>query len=278
MTQGNQGGGPTGATHPGQPPGGMPGAAYPGASYGHPGAIPGRVGGGGGGGSGWITAEAFSAAWGDLQRLGFHGLLPFVFVLLGCFVAQGVWSGITKLVFDTLPFGGIGIPLLIGVVGGGVLSGIGGSTICLMALTTARGGTPSIEAARDSIPYWPAAVVASVITQSVFSLTIAFCGLGVFFAISWSLSLPALVDRKLNGVESLAESWDLSEGRRVDLLIMNSLVLLFLCMGAIPCGLGLVVMAPLCCVGMAHFYLLADAASNPSCPPEPPIWGHYSRE
>ena len=264
MTQGNQGGGPGGPNHPGQPPGGVPGAAYPGASYGHPDAIAGRVGGGGHGGSGWITSEAFSSAWGDLQRLGIHGLLPFIFVMLGGVIAQGVLSGLTKFVSDALPFGGIGIPLLLGVVGSGVLSGIGGSTVYLMALTTARGGTPTLDAARESMPYWPAAIVASVIVQTVFSLTFAICGLGVFFAICWSLSMPAIVDRRLNGVDSLAESWDLSEGRRVDLLIMNLLGMLFLFAGAIPCGLGLVVTAPLYCLGMTHFYLLAEAANNPT--------------
>lgn len=53
---------------------------------------------------------------------------------------------------------------------------------------------------------------------------------GIFLALSWCLALPAAVDRNLGAVEALSESFKLTDGHRL------SLLLLFLILG----GLGLV--------------------------------------
>ncbi len=261
MAENNDGAPPGGQAIPGQVPhyGGAPGSGY-----GHAGAIPGKIGGGGSGhgGSGWITADAFSAAWQDVQRIGLEGLVPFLFVIFAWMGAELLWGGLTTLIADASPFGGVSF--LIGGVGSGVIQGLAGPVLYSMALATARQQSVSMATAKEASRFWPAAIVASVALRAAVSFTVVICGLGLFLAVCWSLYLPALVNQNLAGVDSLRESWNLSRGRRIDLVLLSVLSGIFCVLGLIPCGLGLIVIIPLCTLATTHFYLIVskDAASE----------------
>lgn len=77
---------------------------------------------------------------------------------------------------------------------------------------------------------------------------------GIFLAIALGMSGFALVDRKLNPIEALKESWRLTKGNRWKLLLLSLALLVIAIIGIIPLMLGLLVAAPVAMLASIHAY------------------------
>lgn len=77
---------------------------------------------------------------------------------------------------------------------------------------------------------------------------------GIFLAIALGLSGFALVDRKLNPIEALKESWRLTKGSRWKLVLLSLALLVIAILGIIPLMLGLLVAVPVAMLASTHAY------------------------
>jgi len=77
---------------------------------------------------------------------------------------------------------------------------------------------------------------------------------GVFLALAWSLALPIAVDRDIGAIEALGESYRLTTGHRLSLLVLflglGAIALLGLCF----CGVGVFVAVAIGQVALAWVY------------------------
>ena len=66
---------------------------------------------------------------------------------------------------------------------------------------------------------------------------------GVFLTLAWSFALPIAIDRNLGPIAALGESFRLTEGHRLSLLVLWLAFLGITLLGLCACGVGVVVSA-----------------------------------
>lgn len=85
---------------------------------------------------------------------------------------------------------------------------------------------------------------------------------GVILSLGWMFTQLLLVDKNLGPVEAIKESWRITQGEKGGLFLWGLVVLGVLLAGAMACGIGLFVAAPVVGLGTTLIYLDLDRRSG----------------
>ncbi len=77
---------------------------------------------------------------------------------------------------------------------------------------------------------------------------------GIILALGWLVSPALVADTELSAIGSLKTSWAISRGHKMNLFLFGLVLMLLNVAGALPCGLGLLVTAPMSAVALAIVY------------------------
>ncbi len=125
-----------------------------------------------------------------------------------------------------------------------------------IGLKIARGQTPEIGDLFANFDKLATGFLVNVLLGIV--TTIGFILLivpGIIVALMTCLSMWFVVDRNLGVLDSIKASIDATRGSLLNLFIFGAVGILLSVIGAIPCGLGLLVAVPVLTVAAAHIYL-----------------------
>lgn len=87
---------------------------------------------------------------------------------------------------------------------------------------------------------------------------------GIVLALGLSLAVPLIVDRSFDPLAALKESWRLTRGYKTRLFAYALLLVGLAMLGLMACGVGLLLVAALACIGNTYVYLrLTGQATAP---------------
>lgn len=268
---------PGGYEPPGQPPGGYPPPGQPPGGYGPPpgggftpppapGGYPGAGAPGGGAPGAWSATEALGYAWNAIIKDFGNVGLPLVagFFIMG--LPAGVVSGIRSAVVSamatsnnmdmtTLQLINIGsTPILLlfnALAQAFMLGGIVG-----FALKVARGQKPQFGEIFQGGRFFMPMLIASLLQGIGVEFGLVLCiAPGVFLALAWMFYPIMIVERGAGGVDALKQSWQLSTGQKVNLLVLALLLFLALIVGLLACCVGALIVGPLWVLSIVFVYL-----------------------
>jgi uncharacterized membrane protein len=78
---------------------------------------------------------------------------------------------------------------------------------------------------------------------------------GAFLKVAWAFAIPLVVDRGLGPMDALSESWKLTQGHRLNIVLAGVLVFVVAMLGLCACGVGTVISWPLWSISIAYAYL-----------------------
>jgi uncharacterized membrane protein len=79
---------------------------------------------------------------------------------------------------------------------------------------------------------------------------------GVYLALAWSLTSFLIVDKELGAIDAMRESWSLTDGHKVNLLLLGLLSFFIgLAVAVLTCCVGLFVVNPIIQLSFAYAYL-----------------------
>lgn len=157
--------------------------------------------------------------------------------------------------------------LLEGVVGGGVAA---------ISLAMARGQSPRVSDIFSQMRHFVSVLTIVVISGAAFVVggitnqALAMAGLdpglaaaaaylafipGFLLKVAWAFAIPLVVDRGIGPIEALSESWKLTQGHRLNIVLVAVLVFVVALIGACACGIGTMVSWPLGSISIAYAYL-----------------------
>lgn len=214
---------------------------------------------------GWGPVEVLQACWELLQR----DMGPWLGVAVITFAISFGINLISQ--FGSLLLGGLSgaaeiDPAIIGVLSGILVFGssIVGWVVQIylyvgqvrMALASTRGQPVTLGTLFSGWDILPAALGASILVA--LGTLIGFVLLiipGIIFVWGVTLYLYAMVDRNLGAVESVQESWRITDGYKgtifVTFLVMGLALLLVTCL---TCGLGFLAMTPVYALALGLIY------------------------
>lgn len=223
------------------PPGGPPPYAYPPA--------PGRS---------WSPVDALVFGWNALTKnfvgVGLAVGVAFLVIYLpgqlinGVGVALGRSTG-ARIIAGVLQVlsAGVGFVLQAYIMGGVIES----------ALRTARGGTVQFADVWNGGRYFLQFLIATLLYAFAVSVGTIFCFVpGLIVAVGLGFYGQLVVDRGLNGIDALKESWELTKGHKFSLCVYALLCIPVVFAGALLCGVGaLLGSLPVIVVASAYIYL-----------------------
>lgn len=214
---------------------------------------------------GWGPIEVLQTSWELMQRD------------LGTWIAVAGISFVVSLVFNLLTQGASLVsgalasaadldPTLAGVVSAGILVlSTGASWLtniylyvgqARMALASTRGQPITLGTLFSGYDVLLPALGASVLVGLGTFAGILFLVIpGVMFAMGATLYLYVLVDRQTGAVESIQESWRITDGSKGTIFItFLAIGLIMTLFGCLTCGLGFLAFAPLYAIGLGLIY------------------------
>ena len=124
-----------------------------------------------------------------------------------------------------------------------------------MLLKAVRNETPTMGDLFGQLAYFLPGLAASVLIALGVAVATPFCilpGVGLF--VGWLFTMLLIVDRWLGPIEAMRESWRLTEGERVDLLLWLLTCLGLIVAGILLCCVGVFIALPLCGLGTTVIY------------------------
>ena len=85
-------------------------------------------------------------------------------------------------------------------------------------------------------------------------LGLLFTPAGVILGLGWMFSQALIVDRNMGPIEAMQASWNLTRGEKGGLLLWMLVCAGICLLGAMACGVGLFVAAPICGLGTLLIY------------------------
>ena len=77
---------------------------------------------------------------------------------------------------------------------------------------------------------------------------------GIILGLGWMFTQALIVDRNLGPIEAMQTSWRLTRGEKGGLLLWMLVCAGICLLGAMACGIGLFVAAPICGLGTLMIY------------------------
>ncbi len=224
----------------------------------------------------WDVGTVLQEAW-DLYKPNM-GLLVAATVVVG--FVQGLFSGLNQVMqlfaqqFAQLAgdkhavllviVATAAVSLMVGLVSWAVnvFLSIG---LTRMLLATVRGEPLDFAQLFAGLPYLLPALAANALVGLgvVFGL-VALIVPGVVLSLGWSFFLFAMLDGDLSPIEALRESWRLTQGEKLGLLLWFFVCGALVTAGLLACCVGVLVVAPYCGVGTALIYERLRRAAGPA--------------
>jgi hypothetical protein len=237
----------------GQPPGGGFGQP-PGGGFGQPPAPPlGQA-------QPWGPTEALSFAWERLKAdpgvtigaffvASLLGALPgYILIFIGYGVGLGMGNDAGMVIFSVVSLLGY-LVMFVGIayVTGGIAA---------LSLKIARGESYSFGDVFRGGPFFMPMLGSTFLMALAITAGAMACYVpGVILALGLSLYSYVVVDQKLGAVDSLKRSWELTNGHKLNIFVWWLVMTGVYMLGALACGLGAIVVAPLYAIGNAWIYL-----------------------
>jgi hypothetical protein len=170
---------------------------------------------------------------------------------------------------------------LINAIAGFILSdGIGGSVVKVAIsfavigaseagilnayLVAARGGEPSLETYFGGMRRWWPVLAQWFLTLVCVALGLVFFLVpGIILALAFFVA-PFYALEGMGPIEAMKASMKATEGQRLKILLLGVMYLLLVVAGAIPCGLGLIVVLPLISLTNALLYIRLSGRAVPA--------------
>ena len=125
-----------------------------------------------------------------------------------------------------------------------------------MALDAADGLTPQLSAfSNASVKKILNLFIGNIIYAIAVYLGFILCIVpGIFLAVRLQFYIFFIVENDCNAFDALAKSWECSKGESMNLILLGLAFFLVNILGAICCGVGLLVTAPMSTIGIALVY------------------------
>jgi glycerophosphoryl diester phosphodiesterase family protein len=124
-----------------------------------------------------------------------------------------------------------------------------------VALNTARGRKPRLEDLYELGPYNSAFLWMVVASLGIWLGLLLFVVPGLILGLRWAFGIPLIFDRGVDGVESLRQSWILTRGHTLRLVVFGVLAGAILVLGTLVCGVGLFPALGFVTLAATHVYL-----------------------
>lgn len=186
----------------------------------------------------FTPSEAISFAWERIKADPGNILGPFAVATLLMAISGGMTSGFA----DTLD-GTAGI--VARLISGGISAAVQAffnAGMMFFALKVARGEPYAFADVFNGGRWFLPVFVISVLTTLAIAVGLIFLIVpGVFLALALALSVPAAIDRDLGPIEAMLESFSLTAGHRISILILGVMLFGIGLLGLCACGLGIFV-------------------------------------
>jgi len=124
------------------------------------------------------------------------------------------------------------------------------------ALKVARGQKPQFGEIFQGGRFFMPMLIASLLQGIGVEFGLVLCiAPGVFLALAWMFYPIMIVERGAGGVDALKQSWQLSTGQKVNLLVLALLLFLALIVGLLACCVGALIVGPLWVLSIVFVYL-----------------------
>ncbi len=116
--------------------------------------------------------------------------------------------------------------------------------VMVFSLKVVRGERPGFGAVFAGLPYYLPLLIASFLSKLLIGAGLLLCIVpGIILILGFFVAGPVIVDRQLGPFEGLKESWRLTTGHKVDLLVFGVLTGLLIIVGFLLCCLPGIVVA-----------------------------------
>lgn len=147
-------------------------------------------------------------------------------------------------------------PIRVGVsLAGWVVSVFLSLGLIRLMLNLIRGGSATFADLFSGGRYlFPGVAASLLVGGGVLLGLIALIVPGVILGLGWMFSQALIVDRNMGPIEAMQASWNLTRGEKGGLLLWMLVCAGICLLGAMACGVGLFVAAPICGLGTLMIY------------------------
>jgi uncharacterized membrane protein len=125
------------------------------------------------------------------------------------------------------------------------------------ALGVCRGKKPEFGEVFSGGRYFGKMLVGQLLFGLAYGIGLALCVVpGWIVAAGCILYAPLIVDKNMGGVDALKESWRLTTGHKLNVIVLGILLFLVVLVGYAACCVGaLLVSAPIAALSLSYVYL-----------------------
>ena len=203
--------------------------------------------------AGTVSTDAISEAWAMLKP----NLAVWIGVAVVYFLILGALSGV-QFMLQTRDAQGIPHQNPFSIFFQVIISAVSiflGAGLFKVAITQLRTGRAEFGELFNIFDLAAPLFIAAILTAFATTIGLALCVIpGVIVSLGLSMTNPLIVDQKLDAIDAMKRSWDVTKDQLGGLLLLGIVLFLVNMVGACLCGLGIVVTLPLTYLTFAIVY------------------------
>lgn len=95
---------------------------------------------------------------------------------------------------------------------------------------------------------------------------------GIIISLGLQMAIPLVVDRNMDAVSALKESWRITNGHKMSLFIFGLLGMVVAFAGMLVCCVGIIPASAVLALAQAYIYVRLTEANPPEGPPNPTVF------